>query len=64
MKVFWVLGGIVQGYAMAVSYVSAPMTCHKRDMGLVAGLISGIRNLGFGLLGKFFSSPIFRNVVV
>ncbi|TQB77197.1 hypothetical protein MPDQ_004597 [Monascus purpureus] len=51
---------------MAVSYVSAPMTCHKRDMGLVAGLISGIRNLGFGLLEAIFLRiyyPKFMSVI-
>ncbi|KAH0845931.1 hypothetical protein FOPE_11436 [Fonsecaea pedrosoi] len=47
---FLTLIGFGEGYCMLVSYVTGPLAAHKRDMGLVAGLISGFRSLFYGVL--------------
>ncbi|OAG44400.1 hypothetical protein AYO21_01396 [Fonsecaea monophora] len=51
---FLTLIGFGEGYCMLVSYVTGPLAAHKRDMGLVAGLISGFRSLFYGVLGCVF----------
>ncbi|KAL3443572.1 hypothetical protein BJX65DRAFT_311730 [Aspergillus insuetus] len=42
--------GIGQGYAMVVSHVAAPMTAGKLNLGFVAGVIVGFRNLNYSVL--------------
>ncbi|KAL4806044.1 hypothetical protein BDV18DRAFT_160114 [Aspergillus unguis] len=41
------LCGVGHGYSTVVTYVTAPMTAHHRDLGLVVGLVSGYRGLLF-----------------
>ncbi|KIX06708.1 uncharacterized protein Z518_04684 [Rhinocladiella mackenziei CBS 650.93] len=51
---FLALAGIGQGYSMLITYVTAPMAAHRRDMGLVTGLLSGNRNLLYAVLQSVF----------
>ena len=50
---FFFLAGVGQGYTTVVTYVTAPMTAHRRDMGLVVGLVSAYRGLSFSVVRKF-----------
>ncbi|EXJ90178.1 hypothetical protein A1O3_03247 [Capronia epimyces CBS 606.96] len=52
----WALTGIGQGYVMVITYVTGPLTAHPRDLGLVTGLVSGIRGLGFALFESLFAA--------
>lgn len=45
------------GYATIVTYVTAPMTAHHRDMGLVVGLVSSYRGLIFAAVREFECFP-------
>ena len=47
------LAGLGHGYSTIVTYVTAPMTAHHRDMGLVVGLVSSYRDLIFAAVRKF-----------
>lgn len=49
---FFFLSGLGLGYVTIVTYVTAPMTAHKRDLGLCVGLVSAYRNLIFSVIRK------------
>ncbi|KAL4869734.1 aldehyde dehydrogenase family-domain-containing protein [Aspergillus spectabilis] len=51
---FNALLGIGQGYCMVVSYVTAPMLAAPADMGLINGILSAFRNLGYSILQAVF----------
>lgn len=51
---FFFLSGLGHGYVTVVTYVTGPMTAHKRDMGLCVGLVSAYRNLIFSVIRKFW----------
>ena len=51
---FFFLSGLGLGYMTIVIYVTAPMTAHKRDMGLIVGLVSAYRGLMFAVIRKCF----------
>jgi len=46
--------GIGQGYSMVVSYTTSSMVVSKHEIGLVAGLVLGLRNTFFSVLGAIF----------
>lgn len=50
---FFFLSGLGLGYVTVVTYVTGPMTAHKRDMGLCVGLVSAYRNLIFSVIREF-----------
>ena len=54
---FFFLSGLGLGYVTIVTYVTAPMTAHKRDLGLCVGLVSAYRNLIFSVIRKY-SPPL------
>lgn len=49
---FFFLAGLGHGYVTVVLYVTGPMSAHKRDMGLVVGLVSAYRNMIFSVIRK------------
>ncbi|OQD77601.1 hypothetical protein PENDEC_c002G01964 [Penicillium decumbens] len=51
---FFFLSGLGLGYVTIVTYVTAPMTAHKRDLGLCVGLVSAYRNLIFSVIRAVF----------
>lgn len=55
---FFFLSGLGHGYVTVVTYVTGPMTAHKRDMGLCVGLVSAYRNLIFSVIRKFWPSNL------
>ena len=48
--VFFFFSGLGLEYMTVVIYVTAPMTTHKRDMGLICGLVSAYSGLTFAVI--------------
>lgn len=57
---FFFLSGLGLGYVTIVTYVTAPMTAHKRDLGLTVGLVSAYRNMIFAVIRKYSLSHPFQ----
>lgn len=57
---FFFLSGFGLGYVTIVTYVTAPMTAHKRDLGLCVGLVSAYRNMIFAVIRKYSPSLLFN----
>ncbi|PLB38150.1 uncharacterized protein BDW47DRAFT_117436 [Aspergillus candidus] len=58
---FFFLAGLGHGYVTVVLYVTGPMSAHKRDMGLVVGLVSAYRNMIFSVIRKTRTSLLYVN---
>ncbi|KAH8879174.1 MFS general substrate transporter [Thozetella sp. PMI_491] len=54
--------GIGSGYSILISYIAVPLTGRHRDIGLLAGLVSGYRTLCFSLFYALFASIFFPRV--
>ncbi|KAF5004109.1 hypothetical protein FDECE_9382 [Fusarium decemcellulare] len=66
-KAFLTLSGIGQGYSLLVSGVTASLVVHRRDIGIVAGILAAFRNLFFAILQAVFMSifqPRLQNKLV
>ncbi|KAF4459763.1 MFS general substrate transporter [Fusarium albosuccineum] len=66
-KAFLTLSGIGQGYSLLVSGVTASLVVHRRDIGIVAGILAAFRNLFFAILQAVFMSifqPRLQNKMV
>jgi hypothetical protein len=55
---FFFLSGLGLGYVTVVTYVTAPMTAHKRDLGLCVGLVSAYRNMIFAVIRQYSPSHL------
>ena len=58
---FFFLSGFGLGYVTIVTYVTAPITARKGDLGLCVGLVSAYRNLIFSVIRKYSSSLLFND---
>lgn len=57
---FFFLSGLGLGYVTIITYVTAPMTARKRDLGLCVGLISAYRNMIFAVIRQYLPSLLFN----